>query len=363
MGPALPALQNGWLADLTGITSPSAEKPATCDDCAMWHGSRAAETKVAFSRETKCCTYTPNLANFLVGGALLPGEREAGRSSVQARIAARVGVTPLGLDRPAPTALLSTHARHEFGRSVALRCPHYVAETGECGIWAHRNAVCATRSLRFWQAVRDLLTAVERQLSLWCLTRLGLPAEQVAYLMREAATWRDLSAGERRWIPPGELDATVPDDRYAGLWGNWAGREKEWYLACAEVVGEMTAAEIDRAVGAEVRALAVPAVAAADARRVHAPPQHVELGQVQVRRASEDDVLVTGYSEYDPLRMPAALLAALSMFDGQPTAEVVERMAGERGLRLAEDLVAKLRDFHILVDAAPPAETTHSRSR
>jgi hypothetical protein len=133
MGPALPALQAGWLAELAGITSPSAEKPATCDDCAMWRGSPAAGTKVAFSRETKCCTYPPNLANFLVGGALRPGERDAGRASVHARIAARVGVTPLGLDWPAPTALLATHARHEFGRSVALRCPHYVGPPRPAG--------------------------------------------------------------------------------------------------------------------------------------------------------------------------------------------------------------------------------------
>jgi hypothetical protein len=100
--------------------------------------------------------------------------------------------------------------------------------------------------------------------------------------MREAASRRDVRAGERGWIPPGELDATVPDDRHARRWGKWAGQAEEWYLACADVVDEMTAAELGRAVGAQVRALAVSAVATAEACRVHATPQHVELGQVQV---------------------------------------------------------------------------------
>ena len=144
----LPPLYAGWIADLLDGPLPH-EGEATCEDCAMWPSAGVpVSAGIAFNRETKCCTYIPALPNFLVGRivedndpALAPG-----RASVEARIDARLGVTPLGIDRPPVHALLyQTGMSSAFGRSRALRCPHYREEAGgACGIWRHRNGVCST---------------------------------------------------------------------------------------------------------------------------------------------------------------------------------------------------------------------------
>lgn len=115
-----------------------------------------------FDPQVKCCTYLPELPNFLVG-RILADEDPAlavGRATVEKRLQAGVAVTPLGLDRTPFYDLLYQHADTAFGRSHTLRCPHYIEEGGLCGIWQHRNSVCATwfckhvrgaMGFRFWK--------------------------------------------------------------------------------------------------------------------------------------------------------------------------------------------------------------------
>ena len=107
----LPPLYAAWIDELLAGPLPH-ESEATCEDCAMWSSAGAsAEPDLFFHRDTKCCTYTPEIPNFLVGRilddpdpALAPG-----RASVERRIDARIGVTPVGLLRPPVQALLYRH--------------------------------------------------------------------------------------------------------------------------------------------------------------------------------------------------------------------------------------------------------------
>src|ERR1700735_2429640 len=101
----LPPVQAAWISEIVGGPIP-AETQATCDDCAMCNQVDPAAS--SFNPETKCCTYLPSLAHFLVGQVRVEDGTAgaAGRESVRARIAAGIGVTPLGLDKaPAYDAL------------------------------------------------------------------------------------------------------------------------------------------------------------------------------------------------------------------------------------------------------------------
>ena len=99
----LPPLYAGWIDDLLDGPLPH-ESEATCEDCAMWPGAGSSGAgALAFHPETKCCTYIPSLPNFLVGRIVEDDDpaMAPGRASVEARIDARLGVTPMGIDRPA----------------------------------------------------------------------------------------------------------------------------------------------------------------------------------------------------------------------------------------------------------------------
>ncbi|MEO0603010.1 MAG: hypothetical protein AAF211_16345, partial [Myxococcota bacterium] len=122
LGP-LPPLYARWVSEGLGRVPPT-EAVATCRDCAMRPapGSKASST-LFFHPETKCCSYHPSVPNFSVG-AVLRGEGP-GRARVEARIAGRVGVTPLGI-QPGRLArhLYSLDPEATFGATPRLRCPY-----------------------------------------------------------------------------------------------------------------------------------------------------------------------------------------------------------------------------------------------
>ena len=147
MPAALPPLYAPWVHEVLGGAIPK-EAAAACRRCVMLAPGRSGEGKrrIFFDAKTLCCTYLPDLPNFLVGRILSDRSPAMayGRRTVRDRLRRQAGVTPFGLARPALYSLLyDSGAADGFGRSRSLHCPHHV-DGGPCGIWAHRCAVCAT---------------------------------------------------------------------------------------------------------------------------------------------------------------------------------------------------------------------------
>jgi hypothetical protein len=345
------------MSELLGGVIP-AETRATCDECVMCeHVAPEAE---AFNPATKCCTYVPVLPNFLVGQVLADPDREAsvGRASVEARIAKRTAVTPLGLSRGAvPELLYQFGSARGFGRSRALRCPHYVEEGGRCGIWRHRNGVCATwfcKHVRgevgaaFWQRTQELLSTIEEDLARWCLLELGIGDTALARLF-PLIEHTERPEGFR--FAASELDEVCDPAAYAAMWGGWAGRESEFFRACALLVEGADFSEVLRRCGPDVR-VRVALVQAAWQRLVQPQlPEKLRPGQLKVIRVDADTYRVTTYSSFDPFEMPRALFDALGHFDGRPTEDARAAVCGAGGPTLSTGLVREMVDFGVLVPA------------
>jgi len=352
----LPPMQAAWLEEILEGPIP-AETRATCDDCAMCNDVAAGAS--SFNPETKCCTYTPALANFLVGQVLAdPDTSGAGRASVSARIAAGVAVTPLGLGAPAVAELLYRHgAAGGFGLSRALRCPHYVEEGGLCGIWRQRNAVCATwfckhvrgaTSSLFWERVKQLLSFIEGELAIDCLLELGVGPAALARLFPPSARRAGLGTVG---LALSDLESRGDPVAAKAIWGTWAGREAEFYEACARRVDGADLAQILRRSGPEAR-VRVALVRDAWQRLSEEPPARLRPGQLHVIGAAAATCRVTTYSAHDPLEMPRALFDVLHHFDGRPTEEVLRAIEDAGGPRLSAGLVRKMSDFGVLEPAA-----------
>lgn len=211
----LPRHHARWLGQLVGELELPAERRATCRDCAMCLPT--APTR--YSSETKCCTFLPQLTNFLVGALIRerPALIEAGPRQLR---------TPAGMiARPGQQARYDAMvARDGFGREPAMRCPYYAEASGDCTIWSAREAQCSTwfcahdhgeRGRALWQAVLAWLRLVEAALARWCVVERGL-----------------------------SLALAGGDD--AEAWGHWWGREGEFYLACADAVDGLDAGALAR---------------------------------------------------------------------------------------------------------------------
>jgi hypothetical protein len=328
----------------------------------MWPPAGAApDSEQFFHPDTKCCTYTPEIPNFLVGRILDDADPALapGRSSVERRIDARVGVTPLGLVRPPVQALLYQQSMPAgFGHAAALRCPHYRADGGgTCGIWRHRNGVCSTwfckhgrgaTGQRFWQALEQLLAIVERNLTRWCLLEIGVDSEVLARLLpRGSDRGRDGTS-----LDAAGLDGAVSEASYRALWGSWRGRERELFHRAGALVDDLRWADVARIGGATVDALARIVAGAHHHHGADAVPARLAVGAFSVVLTGRERVRVVSYSDYDPLELPRLLVDVLPYFDGRPTAEAVRHIRAERHVNVQPDLLRRLVDFGILVERA-----------
>jgi hypothetical protein len=351
----MPVHHAAWLGGLVPGPLPS-ERRATCGACAMLPpaGAAASSNDLFFTPETKCCTYQPDLANFLVGRVLADPDPTAaeGQATVRARIAARVGVSPLGLRQAPVYGLLYQKSPGAFGRATSMRCPHLLTG-GRCGVWRHREATCSTWFCKhergevsrvFWRRVHELLRAAESAVALHCLRELDLGAEALAALFPPDGRNPFLREG----FGPAELDGRIEDATYAALWGAWRGRELELYDRCADLAPRIWS-EVVRLGGVELETLGRLVVDAYAALRSTVLPPRLGQRRLRVVYGPSNQVQVTSYNGFDPLTLPRRLVEALHCFDGRPTVEALRAVEAEHGLRVSEGALRKLVDFGVLV--------------
>lgn len=360
---ALPPLYARWLEGLIPQPLP-AEPQATCQACAMLaeHDPPITAQEGRFNPQTKCCTHLPALPNFTIGLILNdpdPGLAH-GRESLRQRLARGLAVTPLGLSRPQDAPLDAMVDVGSFGQEAALRCPHYT--DGFCGIWKYRNAICATwfckhaqgvAGLRFWHQVQAYLWRIERHLSLWCLHQLGIAPdviEALGYLEQQPVAQGDHTL---RMVP---LNRHTQPSFYAQLWGQWQGREDEFYGRCAELVLPLRYADVRRIAGVEL------VLRGSQLKSAH---QRLQQGALPARlRRTPHEVFsapvpnapglrrVWTYSPFSPLDVPEAVLGVLHHFDGRPTQQVVQGIATREGVVLDAPLLQRLVAWGLLEGVA-----------
>jgi Fe-S-cluster containining protein len=336
------------------------ERRATCNDCAMC--AKAGENKapeadeISFKPNLKCCTYHPTLPNFLVGAVLSDAapEMAEGRRRMQERIRSRVGVTPQWLSPSRKYRVLLDAARAtSFGRSKVLLCPFFVDDGGLCSIWRHREAVCSTFFCKheagaaghaFWTAQKQLLAQHEVVLSRYAAHEVYPDAAEPAF-PRMRLTLEDLE------------DRAPNDADYAACWGEWAGREEEFYRRTFELVSSLAQDKVDELLKNEPRTDELVASLSAKHDAITSPRLAERLVMNPELRATpigdSGAMAVTTYSAYDPMMLIPELWAVLPEFNGEETvAEVKARLDKEKDVEIGDDLLLILQNHAILV---PPA--------
>lgn len=365
---ALPVLQRGWLYDLTGIRNPRSEQKATCADCVMCGDVGQSGSRIRFSPDVKCCSYVPHLANFLAGRALAG----PGRASALERLRRRDGVTPLGMGLSPADLQRMVDSRAHFGVAPVVRCPHYVEQTQGCGIWGSRNTVCSTWfcrhdrgevGQRFWHAVRDLLITVEERVAVLCLDEGGLPTGQREAVLEQRAAVRAAvaaanaddaadaedgdDAGDAGGAPAAAMPGRTPA-RDEQLWGDWLGREEEWFARCAQVAERLTGDDL-LVLLADVPDLVADVRTRWSELGRRSVPDRLVFTPGAASEATTDVLRLVGYSPFDPLVLPAGHEPALWLLDGRPVAQAQEAAAREHGVVLDVDLLGSLRDYRLAV--------------
>lgn len=345
--PDLPPLYARWMTELLPSPIPR-EAEAPCLQCVLRPREKPETAMdVVFDSGVKCCTYVPELHNFLVG-RILSDEDPAmatGRSTVEFRIQSGAAVTPLGLGlQPAERQKYAQILRlGTFGKDRTHYCPHYVKEGGLCGVWRHRNSVCATWfcrhvrgavGARFWRSVYRLLLSCERALTQWCLLKLIDDPETLAHAMRVN---RAASA---------DTDGSEDAETRKKMWGAWWTRKKEFFRECAKLVDPLPWSEVLALAGPEGRIWASVVRQTHQAMLDRSLPANLHAGAFGGMPLDGARARVWGNNMFQPVDVPAAWVDTLSRLSGERTDRVLDKLGA------GEDQILRFLDLGIL-DASP----------
>lgn len=333
------------------------ETLATCLDCAMCvkPNEPAMPGVEYFKPDAKCCTFFPKLPNYLVGGLLSDNSPEMaeGRRRVQEKIEARIGINPYGVFPPKKYSLIHKYGNEQaFGRNQSLLCPYFVKDNGTCSVWKFRESTCTTyycKSVtghdgqKFWSVLRAYLLHAQESLVWYALYKLNWDVESISNHLN---TYNSDSLG----IP--DLDDTpLPDEAYSKLWGEWAGREMEFFKRTHEIIRSVSQEEFVSFAGMNQRVFLKWLTKRRDEMiSPKMPSILIRNPQLRVMPIGDEKYMVktdTGF-----FMIENSLYQVLDLFDGKrTTAEVAKIVEEEWDDTLREDLLIPMYQNMMLLPA------------
>lgn len=196
------------------------EKKSTCFACPK-------VKEAGFHPNIRCCTVIPKVPNFLIGFAL------KAENPLMTAYLERASLLPEGLlISPRELDLSLAYIHRPGAGEPGVVCPFLEHESKRCGIYAFRSTTCssyfckterAEASRIFWSDLADLGSQIETLLAQWAMTELGISRESLEQHLGQ-------------YKP--DLGSDWPEDLRRDLFGPWAGREKDFFIAAADLIWE-----------------------------------------------------------------------------------------------------------------------------
>ncbi|MAL03872.1 MAG: hypothetical protein CL625_06325 [Arenimonas sp.] len=352
-----PRIYRKLLPDLFRRQVP-AETLATCRQCAMCRPEPLTADlpgSTYFNPSTKCCTFQPALANYLVGGILSDPDpaMDEGRSRIRSALASGVGCLPTGIVPSAMYAHMYQHRAHDvFGRAVSMRCSYFREGEFNCTIWKHRNATCSTwfckhvkgkEGQQFWLAAKNYVAYLE-----WLLPR---------HFALEAGLdppVQDEGASAPVELGADDIDGRWDENAHAAAWGAWKGREEAFYIACYEKAQALGHEEVLRISGTHPHDLRGRALERAYNQMMEPKvPDPLLRNPRLVVRERPGDKRHVGVGGISGIEISAELLEMLWCFNGlRTTQEALSLIQDRHEATLTQALVTSLYHHRVLVDPA-----------
>ncbi len=336
-----------------------AETKATCDDCAMC--DKGPETSVPdgyyFKPDVKCWSYVPYLPNVRIGGVLSDQDPSlaTGKERIRQRIQARKAVTPFGMGQPPGYDRKYRKEWATFGRNRSLICPFFVDEGGgKCSVWKYRESTCTTWFCKFvrgktghefWKSLQHLLHWIEKALSRWCAKELKLDSPGLRRVFTGSGKDRGIDGPFRMF----QLNEEGNAERHREVWGNWNGREEEFYRESARLAAELSWTQVVEITGQQTAYTAMVVQEAYRKLVSREIPVDIRLGSFRKDPLEPGKWQIITHSPIDPVAMPQDILDLLvRFFDGRSTQEALDTMLEEENTQFSEDLLHQLIDWGIL---------------
>ena len=341
----IPSIYHSIFPELLSIEFPE-EEIATCNTCNLCRSIKSPYIN------TKCCTYHPHFANFLIGGVLTDDIENLalGRAIITGQIKARAGVTPYGIIPSVPYSIRQKEAEiqefwsrpHELTESQL--CPYY--DNGNCTVWKYRENLCITffcssiggnAGQTFWNKLNKYLKMAETSLAQYAMLELGwLPSK----IKTEAVSTADFNLEDE--------NGNVNEEKYANLWGEWIGREEDFYTKCFKIVKNIDNNTFKRITGVSREILEAAILDTQQSFMRNILPDYLILNPDIVTENTKENYthLVLGKVSAE---VPTVILPFIRGFNGKrKTADIFH--VGYNVLFNMTELVNELREKHMLIN-------------
>jgi hypothetical protein len=275
-----------------------------------------------FHPDVKCCTYQPDLPNFLVG-AILSSKSSAlseGQKRIREKILQGEGITPQSILATKSSSLeYNQLIDYNSDHGSDIGCPYFNKVKNNCTIWLFRQANCSAffcKSVEgfagqiFWEAMNFYLSSVEKQLS-----------DYVLQWLKDPSTGTEM----------------------------WKQNKAEFYIKSYTIVKSLDRSSFEEICGTSLDALLEQVqYSYAEAIRSTVPEKLKRNPALQYKK------LVNSKYQYETGHgkcvLSGRLHATLHFFDGKADNEqVMERILKEQNIRLSSALLLRLFKNMILL--------------
>jgi hypothetical protein len=192
----------------------------------------------------------------------------------------------------------------------------------------------------FWDELKGLLATIEMAVAVHCALELGIAGPIVDQVLVDPNGLKS----------PADVDGLPDADAQAKLWGDWLGREEEYYVACAQRADQLDLPAI-RALGGITLARRLDATKKAfDAMLATALPARLKIAATLNLSPGTPGKIRLLAGPNQPIEMQAVVVELLSYFQGQPLDEAKATLA-EQGFELDGSFLEKLWHYGFLVEA------------
>ena len=252
----IPEFYYKFLPDLFNEEIPE-ESFTNCQECPMICNSREelnTDLSKPFAPDTKCCTFIPRIPNYFAGAILSDqnDSMEAGKKTLIQKINEKKGIYPQGVYPTKKYSMLYEWGKNQsFGKSLALRCPYYIQGKYNCTLWKYREAICATWFCKnlaqnaghsFWSSITRYFKHVQESLLTYVIQKEGL------HLIDPYGTDNHLSYEDID-------DLAMSKEEYSYRWGEWEGREIEFYKHAFQSISSLSKEEFESISGIQLHVL------------------------------------------------------------------------------------------------------------
>ncbi len=230
----------------------------------------------------------------------------------------------------------------------------------KCSLWKFREAVCSTffckhiageDSMNFWESLKRYLVYIEDTLTKYVVFKMDLDAEKILSYSDQDKNIKFTSYEDLDELPP-------TPKKYKNIWGDWVGKEIEFYKQAFQIVSNLTYEDFEKITGIHQLILLEKL------KKTHTTVINPNIPNILkrnprliVRLTKDNSYIISIAKNNNIFNISPTLYQIIHLFNGYRTnEEVLQFIKEEHNILLEEELLLSLYQNRTLIGCDADSE-------